>query len=61
LRKPLPKPSPAYGSRFKNDDRQEGAKIKTWKPVFRSNPAAQGVTAKRVTPAPTSFAVTLPP
>jgi hypothetical protein len=29
LRKPLPEPSPAYGSRFKNDDRQEGAKIET--------------------------------
>ncbi len=25
LRKPLPKPSPACGSHFKNDDRQEGA------------------------------------
>ena len=25
LRRPLLKPSPAYGSRFKNDDRQEGA------------------------------------
>ena len=24
LRRPLPKPSPAYGLRFKNDDRQEG-------------------------------------
>ena len=26
LRKPLSKPSPTYGSRFKNDDRQEGSK-----------------------------------
>ena len=26
LRKHPPKPSPAYGSRFKNDDRQEGAR-----------------------------------
>jgi hypothetical protein len=39
LRKPLPEPSPAYGSRFKNDDRQEGAKIKTWKPAGSLSPA----------------------
>src|SRR6185295_1342629 len=30
LRKPLPKPSPAYGSRFKNDDRQEGARRRSF-------------------------------
>jgi len=28
LRKLLPKPSPAYGSRFKNNHRHEGANIK---------------------------------
>jgi hypothetical protein len=39
LRKPLLEPSPAYGSRFKTDDRQEGAKIKTWKPAGSLSPA----------------------
>jgi len=48
LRKPLPKPSPAYGSRFKNDDRQEGAKIKTWKPVFSPDRTTDDVTGGKV-------------
>jgi hypothetical protein len=36
LQGPLPKPSPAYGSPYKNNDRDEGAPL-----VLRQRPVAQ--------------------
>jgi hypothetical protein len=42
LRKPLPKPSPAYGSRFKNDDRHVRGEFATLRRLLEARMGKQG-------------------